>query len=755
MPRPAAAASTKGKDESVRVVVRCRPMSDKEQESSCERVVDIDHQRRQISIRRPALESSQRNADESTHAFFFDAVYDWTSKQKDVYEQTARPLVDSVLEGFNGTIFAYGQTGTGKTFTMEGVRSQVELRGIIPSSFAHIFDSIAHGTSRQFLVRASYLEIYNESIRDLLSKDQNKRLQLQEHPKEGVHVHDLSSFITKNVQEIEHVMTTGNLNRSTGATNMNEHSSRSHAIFIITVESSELGTDGKPHICVGKLNLVDLAGSERQAKTGSTGDRFKEATNINLSLSVLGNVISALVDGSSHVPYRDSKLTRLLQNSLGGNSKTIMIATLGPANYNYEESLTTLRYANRAKNIKNQPRINEDPKDALLRKFQEEIARLKEQLGGKGSDSKGSRRSRNKDGASNDGGNEDDHNDEELYLKEQQDRLNEEKRSICQKKNLNETERDNMLRELEKKQQEIQREQDERREMQNKIQQMESKLITGGKDIITHTSEQEESLRQKRRLIAEAERRNREVQQQLEQGEEERQSMKEKYTSIKEEVEDKRTKRDKLSKQLKKVEAKKLEIIEKHRIAREELEAEQREIQKQTKLFQLVIQNFIPVDERERLLKRVQFDDRQNCWTLKELSKETDQMAARPVFTRHDRRPIALHSQANSVPEVAYFKGENIILLQLDFPSRTTRDYEGPMVSPVLQATIETAMRDEEHIELDANNIPVDKRRKKKKVIPNNGGTYDDYASSTSTILSIGHGDLNASRGMNSARRYN
>ncbi|CAF2984438.1 unnamed protein product [Rotaria sp. Silwood2] len=267
----------------------------------------------------------------------------FSSKQKDVYEQTARTLVDSVLEGFNGTIFAYGQTGTGKTFTMEGIRSQPDLRGIIPSSFAHIFDSIAHSTSRQFLVRASYLEIYNESIRDLLSRDQNKRLQLQEHPKEGVHVHDLSSFITKNSPEIEHVMTTGNLNRSTGATNMNEHSSRSHAIFVITIESSEIGADGKAHIRVGKLNLVDLAGSERQAKTGSTGDRFKEATNINLSLSVLGNVISALVDGNSHIPYRDSKLTRLLQNSLGGNSKTIMIATLGPADYNYEESLTTLR----------------------------------------------------------------------------------------------------------------------------------------------------------------------------------------------------------------------------------------------------------------------------------------------------------------------------------------------------------------------------------------------------------------------------
>ncbi|CAF4301992.1 unnamed protein product, partial [Adineta steineri] len=218
---------------------------------------------------------------------------------------------------------------------------------------------------------------------------------------------------------------------------MNEHSSRSHAIFIITVESSEIGADGKAHIRVGKLNLVDLAGSERQAKTGSTGDRFKEATNINLSLSTLGNVISALVDGSSHIPYRDSKLTRLLQNSLGGNSKTIMIATLGPADYNYDESLTTLRYANRAKNIKNQPRINEDPKDALLRKFQEEIARLKSQLEGKGKSGQKSRRRRNKDGTEVDDDDTGGQKDEELFLKEQQDQLNEEKRVIMHKKNIN------------------------------------------------------------------------------------------------------------------------------------------------------------------------------------------------------------------------------------------------------------------------------------------------------------------------------
>nr|XP_019820117.1 PREDICTED: kinesin-like protein KIF3A [Bos indicus] len=180
---------------------------------------------------------------------------------------------------------------------------------------------------------------------------------------------------------MDRIMTLGHKNRSVGATNMNEHSSRSHAIFTITIECSEKGVDGNMHVRMGKLHLVDLAGSERQAKTGATGQRLKEATKINLSLSTLGNVISALVDGkSTHVPYRNSKLTRLLQDSLGGNSKTMMCANIGPADYNYDETISTLRYANRAKNIKNKARINEDPKDALLRQFQKEIEELKKKL---------------------------------------------------------------------------------------------------------------------------------------------------------------------------------------------------------------------------------------------------------------------------------------------------------------------------------------------------------------------------------------
>lgn len=197
-----------------------------------------------------------------------------------------------------------------------------------------------------------------------------------------MYVKSLTTQVVKDTAEIDYVMQMGKKNRSVGATLMNQTSSRSHSIFTIVVETlSENSDDGKEHVCVGKLNLVDLAGSERQSKTGATGDRLQEANKINLSLSALGNVISSLVDGKSkHIPYRDSKLTRLLQDSLGGNTKTIMIANCGPADYNYEETLTTLRYASRAKNIKNKPKINEDPKDAMIREFQDEIEALKAKL---------------------------------------------------------------------------------------------------------------------------------------------------------------------------------------------------------------------------------------------------------------------------------------------------------------------------------------------------------------------------------------
>ncbi|XP_056399554.1 kinesin-like protein KIF17 isoform X2 [Hyla sarda] len=266
---------------------------------------------------------------------------------------------------------------------MQGVPDPPAQRGIIPRAFEHIFESIQCAENTKFLVRASYLEIYNEEIRDLLGDDTKQKMELKEHPDRGVYVKALSQHTVHSVAECEKIMDTGWRNRSVGYTLMNKDSSRSHSIFTITIEICTTDEGGEDHLRAGKLNLVDLAGSERQSKTGATGERLKEATKINLSLSALGNVISALVDGKSkHIPYRDSKLTRLLQDSLGGNTKTLMVACLSPADNNYDETLSTLRYANRAKNIKNKPRINEDPKDALLREYQEEIKKLKAMLSG-------------------------------------------------------------------------------------------------------------------------------------------------------------------------------------------------------------------------------------------------------------------------------------------------------------------------------------------------------------------------------------
>ncbi|XP_059099398.1 osmotic avoidance abnormal protein 3-like isoform X5 [Tigriopus californicus] len=361
--------------ETVKVIVRCRPMNTREKDLKCKTCVFMDP-----SI----LQCSTMNLSDPSAApknFTFDGVYGTDSTTEAIYNDVGYTLVEGVLEGYNGTVFAYGQTGCGKSFSMQGVKSPQEQRGIIPRSFEHIFEAIDASENMKYLVHASYLEIYNEDIRDLLGDDARKRLDLKEHPDKGVYVKDISLHPVNNVSACEVLMDQGWKNRATGETKMNAESSRSHSIFTINIEMMDTSGSGEQHIRKGKLNLVDLAGSERQAKTEATGARLKEATKINLSLSALGNVISALVDGKSkHIPYRDSKLTRLLQDSLGGNTKTLMVACLSPADNNYDETLSTLRYANRAKNIKNKPKINEDPKDAMLREYQEEIQKLKSLL---------------------------------------------------------------------------------------------------------------------------------------------------------------------------------------------------------------------------------------------------------------------------------------------------------------------------------------------------------------------------------------
>lgn len=328
------------------------------------------------------------------HSFTFDHVFDQDSTQNQVYEITAQPAVMSVLQGYNATILAYGQTGTGKTFTMEGFKytNQDPQRGIVPRCMEEIFRYIENGSNEKttFMVRASYLQIYNEVISDLL-RTERTNLHIREDKKKGVFVEGLSEWAVRSPSDIYSLIQKGALSRATASTKMNDVSSRSHAVFIIIVEQMVIAADDNDEgkeIRVGKLNLVDLAGSERVRVTGATGKRLEECKKINQSLSALGNVISALTDHrqpKTHIPYRDSKITRLLEDSLGGNCITTMMAMVSPVIEAFGESLSSLKFANRAKNIKNDPIINEDvDQRALLRKYEFELKKLRSELENRG-----------------------------------------------------------------------------------------------------------------------------------------------------------------------------------------------------------------------------------------------------------------------------------------------------------------------------------------------------------------------------------
>ncbi|KYQ57477.1 Kinesin-like protein KIF3B [Trachymyrmex zeteki] len=658
----------------VQVVVRCRPMDERETTRNYTRVVDVIPSRGAVEVRHPRDDPSS----ETVKVFTFDAVYDGNSSQQELYEETVRPLVSSILDGFNGTIFAYGQTGTGKTYTMEGSKMDHEKRGIIPRSFEHIFNYIGRSENMQYLVRASYLEIYQEEIRDLLHPDQSLRFELKEKPDIGVYVKDLSTAVCKSATEIQHLMNVGNQNRTIGATNMNEHSSRSHAIFLITIEMGNIGDTGG--IRVGRLNLVDLAGSERQSKTGSSGERLKEASKINLSLSALGNVISALVDGkTTHVPYRDSKLTRLLQDSLGGNSKTIMVANIGPASYNYDETLTTLRYASRAKNIKNKPRINEDPKDALLRQYQEEIGRLKEKLALKGGVQRKKRKSKRKK--------EDETIDSESEMDDSRGE-------------------DNKLSETDKKliAEQLKAEKQETENLVHRIKDLESKMLCGGKNIIDHTNEQQRALEQKAAEIAERKRREVEMQQKLEDEELTMVGVRETYTTLQQEVDVKSRKLRKCFTKLQALKQELEDVTSDYNRDRRDLEQEQHELMKELKLKYLIIENFIPEEEKTKILSRIHLDEEEDCWVVKDPEPSSIDAIKRPTSVPGARRPVSEYARiALAMGRGCRYAGENILNLDLDMPARTTLDYQGPAIAPTIQAVLEEALRDEGDIDVDAS----------------------------------------------------
>uniref|UniRef100_A0A8C9AQJ3 Kinesin-like protein n=1 Tax=Prolemur simus TaxID=1328070 RepID=A0A8C9AQJ3_PROSS len=659
--------------DNVKVVVRCRPLNEREKSMCYRQAVSVDEMRGTITVHK--IDSSN----EPPKTFTFDTVFGPESKQLDVYNLTARPIIDSVLEGYNGTIFAYGQTGTGKTFTMEGVRAVPELRGIIPNSFAHIFGHIAkaEGDTR-FLVRVSYLEIYNEEVRDLLGKDQTQRLEVKERPDVGVYIKDLSAYVVNNADDMDRIMTLGHKNRSVGATNMNEHSSRSHAIFTITIECSEKGVDGNMHVRMGKLHLVDLAGSERQAKTGATGQRLKEATKINLSLSTLGNVISALVDGkSTHVPYRNSKLTRLLQDSLGGNSKTMMCANIGPADYNYDETISTLRYANRAKNIKNKARINEDPKDALLRQFQKEIEELKKKLEEgeeiSGSDISGSEEDDDEEGEIGEdgekrkkrrGSSSSSSSDSTCSviekpldkflpnqagkkkvspdkMVEMQAKIDEERKALETKLDMEEEERNKARAELEKREKDLLKAQQEHQSLLEKLSALEKKVIVGGVDLLAKAEEQEKLLEESNMELEERRKRAEQLRRELEEKEQERLDIEEKYTSLQEEAQGKTKKLKKVWTMLMAAKSEMADLQQEHQREIEGLLENIRQLSRELRLQMLIIDNFIPQDYQEMIENYVHWNEDIGEWQLKCVAYTGNNMRKQtPVPDKKEKDPF-------------------------------------------------------------------------------------------------------------------
>ncbi|XP_075852151.1 kinesin-like protein KIF3A isoform X4 [Microcebus murinus] len=635
--------------DNVKVVVRCRPLNEREKSMCYKQAVSVDEMRGTITVHKTD------SSNEPPKTFTFDTVFGPESKQLDVYNLTARPIIDSVLEGYNGTIFAYGQTGTGKTFTMEGVRAVPELRGIIPNSFAHIFGHIAkaEGDTR-FLVRVSYLEIYNEEVRDLLGKDQTQRLEVKERPDVGVYIKDLSAYVVNNADDMDRIMTLGHKNRSVGATNMNEHSSRSHAIFTITIECSEKGVDGNMHVRMGKLHLVDLAGSERQAKTGATGQRLKEATKINLSLSTLGNVISALVDGkSTHVPYRNSKLTRLLQDSLGGNSKTMMCANIGPADYNYDETISTLRYANRAKNIKNKARINEDPKDALLRQFQKEIEELKKKLEEgeeiSGSDISGSEEDDDEEGEIGEDGEKRKKRRDQAGKKkvspdkmvEMQAKIDEERKALETKLDMEEEERNKARAELEKREKDLLKAQQEHQSLLEKLSALEKKVIVGGVDLLAKAEEQEKLLEESNMELEERRKRAEQLRKELEEKEQERLDIEEKYTSLQEEAQGKTKKLKKVWTMLMAAKSEMADLQQEHQREIEGLLENIRQLSRELRLQMLIIDNFIPKDYQEMIENYVHWNEDIGEWQLKCVAYTGNNMRKQtPVPDKKEKDPF-------------------------------------------------------------------------------------------------------------------
>ncbi|XP_046652792.1 chromosome-associated kinesin KIF4-like [Daphnia pulicaria] len=339
----------------VRVAVRIRPLVPKEITEGSQHFISKVSNQPQVTVKG------------SSEAFTYDYVFGPDESQSQVYDTAVTKIVGKIFKGYNVTILAYGQTGSGKTFSMgtadtasASSATLSQSSGIIQRAVKDLFRKMNEDGNLSFEINVSFLELYMEKVYDLLSKTRNEEVEIREDPKIGIRINGLNETAVTTWEETLKCLENGSLNRRTGATAMNHQSSRSHAIFTLTI--NQINKESSSTIKTSKFHLVDLAGSERASKTHAVGERFAEGVNINKGLLSLGNVISALCENNPrHIPYRDSKLTRLLQDSLGGNSHTLMIACVSPADSNYEETLSTLRYADRARKIKNKPVVNQDP----------------------------------------------------------------------------------------------------------------------------------------------------------------------------------------------------------------------------------------------------------------------------------------------------------------------------------------------------------------------------------------------------------
>ncbi|KAM9366325.1 kinesin-like protein KIF18A [Symphorus nematophorus] len=380
----------------VKVVVRVRPTSESEKRENCRNVVQVvdnhmlifDPKEEDLSCfgsQRVRNRNINKRANKDLN-FVFDRVFSENSTQVDVFENTTKGVLDGVMNGFNCTVFAYGATGAGKTHTMLGSQNDP---GVMYRTMKELFKRMDDAKEeKEFTVAFSYLEVYNEQIRDLLANA--GPLAVREDSSKGVVVQGLTLHQPKSAEHILQALDSGNRNRTQHPTDMNATSSRSHAVFQIYLRQQEKTASLNPNVCIAKMSLIDLAGSERASATNAKGARLREGANINRSLLALGNVINALADPKSkktHIPYRDSKLTRLLKDSLGGNCRTVMIANVSPSSKSYDDTHNTLKYANRAKEIKSSLKSNVVSLDShigqyavICEKQRQEILQLKQKL---------------------------------------------------------------------------------------------------------------------------------------------------------------------------------------------------------------------------------------------------------------------------------------------------------------------------------------------------------------------------------------